>query len=152
MCDNLAERTGGAIIGAGGVGIAVVHSSDGSTRVSTSNNRSKTLREDVGNAFCRPIVIENNFQTSPEEIGDLGVLSLGVANAVDVFGLMADGTPANNFIRVMQICFWASSGSTILFADSSGSPRSYVPLSTYNSGEYVCAFIGHGGTLVQIGS
>ncbi|MBL8157474.1 MAG: hypothetical protein JNM70_25130, partial [Anaerolineae bacterium] len=105
----------------------------------------------VGNAYCRVINLLGDFVTSPEEIGDAGVLGLGVANAVDIFGLLPDGTPANNFTRVMQVCMRASSGDMLMFAAASGVPRSYVPLDTYISGDYICGFIDRAGTVVQIG-
>ncbi|NUQ06188.1 MAG: hypothetical protein HUU31_20035 [Anaerolineae bacterium] len=148
-CDNLGERTGGEMTSAGGGGIAVV-GAFGPVRISTTT-RAKISTQIVGNAYCRVIALHGDFVTSAEEIGDAGVLGLGVVNAVDIFGLLPDGTPANNFTRVMQVCMRASSGDMLMFAAASGVPRSYVPLDTYISGDYICGFIDRAGTVVQIG-
>ncbi|MBK8027627.1 MAG: hypothetical protein IPK19_41170 [Chloroflexi bacterium] len=148
VCDNLALRTGGEMSSAGGGGIAVA-GAFGPVRISTSP-RAKISTQIVGNAYCRPIAINGDYVTPAQEIGDEGVIGLGVANAVDIFGLLPDGSHAPNFIRVMQICMNASHGDLLLFASAKGVPRSYVPLDTYMSGEYVCAFLGEAGTVVQI--
>ncbi len=144
QCDNLSARTNGNMTSAGGRGIVTA----GALRL--NNDRSKAAQV-VGDAFCNPLVVGGVFVNTTGGIGDRNVIDRRPQNAVDIFGLLPNGAQGNNiFTRVMQVCFRSSFGSVLLFGDALGMPRVYFPLDTFTSGDYICAYIGRDGTIVQL--
>ncbi|MBL8132356.1 MAG: hypothetical protein JNL42_10910, partial [Anaerolineae bacterium] len=85
LCDNLADQSDEAMIAFGGIG--------------------NVVRDGVyGNVFCRIIVKDAQIITTLSEIGVESVIQAGVIQAVDMFGLLPDGSPVVPFISPMTIC------------------------------------------------
>jgi hypothetical protein len=101
-----------------------------------------------GNAFCR-ILAENRQLIGGQagaQIGDGGLLSRGVIQAVDVFVSGGAGNP--RLSAPAQICLLGD--GVVFYRDATGTPRVSIPLDTTFIDGYTCGFIPNAGTLVMV--
>ncbi len=117
---------------------------NGTLNGTDSATRTGTVTD--GGVFCRIIAKNGVFVRSSNEIGLQSVLDRGVIQAVDVFGLLANGQSVVAFNTPVQICLPGS--GTFLFIDASKSPRSAIQLPTTKITDYTCANIPNAGTVV----
>lgn len=130
VCDNLIAQTNGDMIGSGAIG----------------NVR---LNNSVGNTYCRLLAQSNRFITPPEEIGLQSILNLGVTHAVNLFGLIENGTPVFPFTSPVFMCLRGT--GDVLFVNASDTARIPVRLAaTPGAGGYSCVSVPASGLVVMV--
>ena len=103
-----------------------------------------------GAVFCRVLVENGNFKGDPGQVGNAGLIAMGIWQAVDVFGLTAGGNSVVLFNHPVYVCL--SGTGTLYYADASNAPRVYVQIASSVQGGFTCASIPNAGTLVLIGT
>ncbi|MCC6617131.1 MAG: hypothetical protein IT320_26900 [Anaerolineae bacterium] len=98
------------------------------------------LPQDV---YSRIIARDGIFLRSPAEIGNAGVLDLGVIAAVDVFALNGASAAGG------RVCF-AGTGD-VIFLDAQTSPRAARYLAATHQNGFTCATLPGIGTVVLVG-
>jgi len=117
----------------------------------TSGGAGNVVRNGVyGNVFCRIIVKDSQVITSLAEIGVLPVIQAGVIQAVDMFGLLPDGTPVVPFIRPMTVCLRGSGTAIFLSAENSLRTPILVPILPNSPAGYSCGSIPVSGTITLV--
>jgi hypothetical protein len=101
-----------------------------------------------GSVFCRVLAENGSFLVDPAQIGNMQVLTQSVIQAVDVFGLMHNGTPQAHFNSLVQSCLQGS--GVILFLDATNSPRTVTQLPAWLDGGYTCANIPNAGMVLLV--
>ncbi|MEO8397409.1 MAG: SH3 domain-containing protein, partial [Chloroflexota bacterium] len=129
QCENLSAQSGGSMTSSGGIG--AVHSGDVH-----------------GNVYCHLINQDGHYITSPAEIGVQGILSLGVEQAVDVFGELPGGYSVVPFDRPVQICLRGN--GEVLFLSAADARRTIQRLATVAQNGYLCVTLSNSGTLVLV--
>ncbi|MBK8022038.1 MAG: SH3 domain-containing protein [Chloroflexi bacterium] len=132
LCDNLADQSDEAMIAYGGIG--------------------NVMRFSItGNVFCRIIVKDAQVITSLAEIGVDSVVQAGVVQAVDMFGLLPDGSPVVPFISPMTICLRGSGSAIFLSAANASRTALSIPILPNSPAGYSCGSIPESGTVVLVG-
>lgn len=131
LCDNLEKQSNGAMTAFGGTG----------------NVRVGTI---TGSVFCRIIVQDDQVITSLAEIGIQSVIDLGVVQAVDLFGLLPDGSPVVPFVAPMRVCLRGTGDAIYLTAATSARTPVYLPVLSDSPANYACANIPESGTVVLV--
>lgn len=103
-----------------------------------------------GNVFCRVINENGVYVTSAAEIGNAALISRGVLQAIDVFGLTTNGSPFVSFNTPVRICLQGD--GVLVFLDATQQPRSVEQLVSTPSSGYTCAAIPNSGTVVLLSS
>ncbi|NWG15462.1 MAG: SH3 domain-containing protein [Chloroflexi bacterium] len=101
-----------------------------------------------GSVFCRVIAENTVYIEDPAEVGNAAVFSLGVIQAVDVFGLSREGRPVVPFQQGVTVCLLGNSG--MIFLDAATAPRVPQWLATSFQGGYTCGVIFSSGTVVLV--
>jgi predicted outer membrane repeat protein len=128
-CDNLAVRSGSSMTAAGTVG--------------------NVMRGDTsGNIYCRIIVSNGVFIQTNAEIGQINVIQQPIAQAVDLFGLLPDGSSIVPYLKPVKVCLRGA--GTVFFLDAAQSPRSLLRLMSVSEGEYSCVNIVGSGTVILV--
>ncbi|MEO8395382.1 MAG: SH3 domain-containing protein, partial [Chloroflexota bacterium] len=128
-CENLSTQSQGSLTSSGGIG--AVHSGDVS-----------------GNVYCHLINQDGHYITSPAEIGVQGILSLGVEQAVDVFGELPGGFTVVPFDHPVQICLRGN--GEVLFLSAADASRTIQRLTTVAQNGYLCVTLTSSGTLILV--
>jgi hypothetical protein len=131
LCDNLEKQSNGAMTAFGGI----------------ANVRVGNI---YGNVFCRIIVQDDQVITSYAEIGVQSVIDLGVVQAVDLFGLLPDGSPVVPFISSMRVCLRGIGAAIFLTAATAARTSVYLPVLADSPPNYSCANIPVSGTVVLV--
>ncbi|HEX3051613.1 MAG TPA: SH3 domain-containing protein, partial [Aggregatilineaceae bacterium] len=120
-----------------------------------SGKTSMIIRVDVppgaitgGSVFCRVLAQDGEFKANAAEIGEQAVLDMGVIQAVDVFGLMHNGSPELRFNLPIKVCLQGS--GRFLYLDATTSPRAANQLPVSLEGEYTCATVFNAGLVVLV--
>jgi hypothetical protein len=100
--------------------------------------------------FCRIINQNGVYLTNSAEIGNGGVIDLGVLQAVDVFGLTTVGQSIVIFNSPIQTCLQGQ--GELLFLNETNQPRIVQLLESATLGNYTCGSISNSGTLVLVPS
>jgi hypothetical protein len=104
-----------------------------------------------GSVFCQFIAANGTFLRSSFEIADPNLLSLGIVQAVDIFGITLSGGFTNtSFNSPVQVCLQGS--GTYYYLDARQSPRTTITMFTTSEGGYTCASIPGPGTTVLVSS
>jgi len=103
-----------------------------------------------GDVFCREIVRDTSFLTTTGEIGNTDVIAQGPIQAVDVFGLLPNGSPVIPFSHGVTACLRGS--GQIIFFDATDASRFPNALPTTSQGGSTCATVGTSGTFVLVPS
>jgi len=131
LCDNLADQSNNAMVAFGGAG--------------------NVVRGDIyGSVYCRIIVKDAQVITRLAEIGVLSVIQAGVLQAVDMFGLLPDGSPVVPFIQPMTICLRGVGSAIFLSAEDSLRTPLLIPISPASPAGYSCGSIPVSGTVVLV--
>lgn len=93
--------------------------------------------------YCRIIAENSNYVSQNAEIGDAGVVSKGVIQAVDVFSLVGSADP-----RGAQVCL--EGGGSLIFMDSANAPRIPEWVPAYVRGSYTCGRVNNTGTMILV--
>jgi len=102
-----------------------------------------------GSVFCRVVAQNGEFKESAAEIGEQSVLDMGVIQAVDVFGLMHNGSSQLSFNLPIKVCLQGS--GILLYLDATISPRIVNQLPVSLEGGYTCATVYNAGLAVLVG-
>lgn len=102
-----------------------------------------------GSVFCR-VLAENNNVINPSAIGSDSVLSLGVINAVEVFGITHTGGYVQQFNAGVKVCLQGA--GDIIYMDAYQTPRNPTRVSYTSENDFTCASINNGGTVVLVNS
>jgi hypothetical protein len=100
-----------------------------------------------GSVFCR-VLAENNNVLNPSAIGFESVLSLGVINAVEVFGITHTGGFVQQFNAGVKVCLQGT--GDIIYMDASQTPRTPTRISYTSENGFTCASVNNGGTVVLV--
>ncbi|MBN1201647.1 MAG: hypothetical protein JXJ20_07310, partial [Anaerolineae bacterium] len=103
-----------------------------------------------GSVFCR-IINQAGAYVNGNSAGMVGIeniVNLGVLQAVDVFGLLHDGTPEPFFNYSVTVCLQGV--GRFVYLDATQSPRvpQWLPSEVVNG--YTCATIPNAGTVVLV--
>ncbi len=101
-----------------------------------------------GSVFCRVLAENGSFLVNPAQIGNAQALAQPVTQAVDVFGLLHNGTSQARFSSSVQVCLQGS--GLFLFLDATASPRSLSQIPAWLDGGYTCANIPNAGTALLV--
>jgi hypothetical protein len=101
-----------------------------------------------GSVFCRSLVEDAAFVEAPAEIGNAEVLAHRVLQAVDVFGLLHNGSAATDFNVAPTICLRGS--GALYYLDATVAPRALSELPSYAQSGYTCGSIPNAGTVVLV--
>lgn len=104
----------------------------------------------TGNVFCRIIVQDDQVITNYAEIGIQSVIDLGVVQAVDLFGLLPDGSPVVPFVAPMRVCLRGTGDAIFLTAATAARTSVYLPVLTDSPPNYACANVPVSGTVVLV--
>jgi hypothetical protein len=131
LTDNLGGQTGGAITGRGGLNMV---SRDGR----------------IGNLYARVLALSGAYVTpnAPAEIGLQRLLDLGIYHAINLYGLLDDGTAANTLIQPLEICMRGT--GEVLFVAAADPMRTIVRLASVDRGGYACVMLPSAGLLVMV--
>jgi hypothetical protein len=131
VCADLGGLTGGAMTG--GAGQAV-------------------LNNVYGDVYCR-VLVQDSTQVGNgyAEIGDADVISKGVFQAVNVYGLVPGGIPTDTFVAPVQICLKGSGPVLWLHFDPVSQQRMVTALPSTESNGYACADVPGAGVVVLDG-
>lgn len=128
-CADLGLQTGGAMTASG-----------------TSGNVGANGQ--VGNTFCHVIALNGEYVTHPGEIGKPEVISQGVVQAVDLFGLLPGGVPIKPFMTPVGLCMAGRGNVYFLNAED----RAVSQLPAGPSGNSTCVTVPASGTVVLAGT
>ncbi len=131
LCANVTALANGAITVSGGV-------------------QNVLLNGVYGNTYCRLIAADGSYITSPAEIGVSSVISLGVVDAVDVFGQLPGGDTVVPFVAPVTVCLRGS--GDVLFLSAADASRTPQHLAATASGGFTCVSVPNSGTVVLVGS
>jgi hypothetical protein len=131
FCDNLARETASLLTCIGGI----------------QNVRQGDLR---GNTYAHVIAENGSFLTSPSEIGVQSILDLGVIHAVDLVGLLPNGSSVVAFETPVLLCLRGS--GEIIFLNAATAARTPQRLPVTIQGDYACVSVPNAGTVVMVGS
>jgi hypothetical protein len=131
LADYLSVQTGGVITSTGGLNIV-------------------TRDGDLGNLYGRVLALSGAYVTpnAPAEIGIQRLLDLGIFHAVNLYGLLQDGTAANTFSQPVEICLRGT--GEVLFVAASDTTRTPVRLASVDRGGYACVLLPSAGLLVMV--
>jgi hypothetical protein len=129
LCDNLLAQSGGAMLASGAI----------------DNVRRDNIR---GNTYCHIITKERETITKDAEIGNLFVLNLGVIQAVDLNGMLPDGSSVVPFETPVYLCLRGQ--GEVLFLNAATSSRTVERLAVTVDGEYSCVNVPNAGTVVLV--
>jgi hypothetical protein len=101
-----------------------------------------------GSVFCRVLNENGQFRVSASEVGNASILSQGVLQAVDVFGLLHNGVSIARFDLSVTICLRGS--GSLIYLDATGIPRVARVIPASSSGGYTCGSIPNAGTVVLV--
>ncbi len=132
QCENLEGKTDGAMTASGGSGDVQVNGV-------------------YGNVFCRVIVKNSAVITKLAEIGVRSVIDQGVVQAVDLFGLLPDGSPVVPLIYPIRVCLRGQGSVVLLSAADVARMPSWQPADPNSPSGYTCASIPVSGTVVLVG-
>ena len=132
QCENLAAKTDGAMTASGGSGDVQVNGV-------------------YGNVFCRVIVKNSAVITNLAEIGVQSVIDQGVVQAVDLFGLLPNGSPVVPLISPIGVCLRGQGSMVLLSAADVARTPSWLPVDTNSPAGYTCANVYVSGTVVLVG-
>ena len=99
-----------------------------------------------GDVFVQVIAQNGVLTVDPAQLGDPALLSQGINNAAEVFGMTYTGVPQAAFNGNVSVCLQGS--GDFYFRDSTGQPRVTVQMNTTSSGGYTCAVIPNSGTIL----
>lgn len=133
LCDNLGNKSDGAMTASGG-------SSD------------VQVGDVYGSVFCRIIVKNNAVSSSLSEIGVQSVIDQGVLQAVDLFGLLPGGGSVVPLINPVHVCLRGQ--GSVIYLDAAGVARtpSVLPIDSASPAGYSCVNIPSSGTVVLVGT
>jgi CSLREA domain-containing protein len=131
FCDDLERESSGAMTAYGSIGNVVFNGI-------------------YGNVFCRIIVQDDQLITNFAEIGVQAVIDMGVVQAVDLFGLLPDGSPIVPFISPMRVCLRGHGDAIFLSAAGAGRTAQFLPILADSPTNYACALIPVSGTVVLV--
>jgi hypothetical protein len=97
-------------------------------------------------------VKDDQVITSYAEIGIQSVIDLGIVQAVDLFGLLPDGSPVVPFISPMRVCFRGVGNAVFLNAADAARTVVYLPVLPDSPAGYSCANIPLSGTAILVRS
>lgn len=100
-----------------------------------------------GGVFCRVLAENGDYVTRPEEIGHLGLIEMGIIQAVDVFG-MAGQASVPFFNASVEICLQGS--GRLFYLDATTAPRQLSLLDGTPGAGYTCGRIFNAGTVVLV--
>lgn len=104
----------------------------------------------IGNVYCRIIVQDGQVITSLAEVGIQAVIDLDVIQAIDLFGLAADGTVLPNFIQPVSICLRGTGQVIYLNAANAGRIPTLLPVYPNSPSEYSCVSVPAPGTVILV--
>lgn len=101
----------------------------------------------AGGGFCNIIAIDGTYQVGHGggDIGNFGILNLGVIHAVDISHFV-NGQQATQFESPIQVCLRGE--GTLFFLSVRNMPRVEERIQYYFDGDYTCGYILDTGTLV----
>ncbi len=126
LCDNLALRAGTSMTASGGTGNILLNGVRGDT-------------------FCRIIILDAQVITALAEVGIPALVSQPIAQAVDLFGLLPDGTSVVPFVTPVNVCLRGA--GTVYFL----SAFNRAPVALASGAGSICVSIPNAGTLVLVG-
>jgi hypothetical protein len=129
LCTNLLSQSGGAMTASGAIDNVILNG----------------MR---GNTYCHVIAKDSQTLTSDAEIGSLFVLNLGVTQAVDLNGMLPDGTSVVPFISPVRLCLRGV--GEVLFLSAANAARTVERLYAAVQGEYTCVDVPNAGTVVLV--
>lgn len=60
--------------------------------------------DQTGSSFCRVLIHDSTYSVDTSTIGVQSLIDLNPTQAVDVFGMLSNGIPADNFLKPVRVC------------------------------------------------
>jgi hypothetical protein len=94
--------------------------------------------DQTGSSFCRVLIHDSAYSVETSAIGVQALIDRGPTQAVDVFGLLSNGIPADTFLKPVRICLRGS--GEVLFLAASDDTRAIQSLFGWEANPgYTCA-------------
>jgi VCBS repeat-containing protein len=101
-----------------------------------------------GGVYCRVLVENQAFVQPAGEIGVASIINLGILQAVEVFGMLPDGTAAPAFNNGLTVCLLGE--GKLIFLNALTMPRAASWVTTFQAGGFTCGGIPNAGTVIMV--